>query len=459
MVFSHFTVRLLIRLGFLVANLVLLSYMAIETGYVVATMLVGFLAIGQVWGLMQLVNRTNQELTRFLNAIRYEDFLQTFSIEHLGSSFADLNEAFDDVIVRFRQTRSAKEMQARYLKALVEHVPVAVVAIHGDDGVEFLNNAARRLLNATGRKPLKKLDELGPVFLRDMAQTKAGERKLTRIESDGVQRQLIMSTTQIAVAGDVQRLISLQDIQSELDATELSAWQDMVRVLSHEIMNSITPIASLAITADDLVDDLDKKTRAAGEEKDELIGDIHDAIRTVARRSENLMDFVKSYRQLTQMPPPKMARLPVAGYLERFGSLMGAEWKGRGIALHVGQVPEGLILMADENLIDQVIINLLRNAADAASANDLPQVWLSARLSSRGAPVIEIADNGAGIDSDLQEKIFLPFFTTKAEGSGIGLSLARQVMLVHKGSISVSPRADGGADGEDGTGSVFQLTF
>ncbi len=457
MIFSRFTGQLLMRLGFILATLALLAWLITETGFYAVTLLVAIVALLQVWALIKYVDRTNQELTRFLNSIRYQDFLQTFTIEHLGSSFADLNDAFDEVILSFRDARSAKETQARYLQALVEHVPISLVTLHGDGRVELLNNAARRLLNAASIRDIDALDAFGPAFRRDMAQTKAGERRMTRIASDGVERQLIMSTTQITIAGDVQRLVSLQDIQSELDASELSAWQDMVRVISHEIMNSITPIASLARTADELVDDLQpagkskKKTSDGDGDRDELIEDIHDAIRTVARRSEGLMGFVQSYRQLTRMPPPKMEKFSLKKNLERLKRLMNAEWKGRGIALHVSGASEGMLLMADEGLLDQTIINLLRNAADAASENEHPQVWLSTRLNDRGHPVIEVADNGPGIDPEVLEKIFLPFFTTKAEGSGVGLSLARQVMLVHKGSISAGVREGGGA--------VLRLTF
>jgi len=280
-----------------------------------------------------------------------------------------------------------------------------------------------------------------------VAQINTGERTVTRIEIDGVQRHLILSTMQITVTGALVRLITLQDIQSELDWNELSAWQDMARILSHEIMNSLTPIASLARTADEMVDDLAHRAGA----EDELVADLHSAIRTLARRSDGLMRFVRSYRQFTQMPPPSLRPVALREYFQRLEKLLLTEWAGRGIELHVAAPANGLMLLADDSLLDQALINLLKNAADAASSSSVPQVWLDARLSDRGRPVIEIADNGPGLDEALGEKIFLPFFTTKPEGSGIGLALARQVMLVHKGAITASPRPGGGA--------LFRLTF
>lgn len=446
MVFNRFAKQVTARVAALFASLLVLAYLVAQTDLVAVTALVAAIILLQAALVVRFVQRTNRELTRFLGAIRYDDFQQSFSMGELGPTFADLKAAFEEVMVHFREARLEREEQRRYLETLVEHVPVAILALHDDGAVELLNNAARRLLNASATTAIARLVEYGATFQRDVAQSRAGERMVTRIELDGVQRHLILSTTQITVAGAVVRLITLQDIQSELDWNELSAWQDMARVLSHEIMNSLTPIASLARTADEMVDDLARRAGTG----DELVADIHAAIQTVARRSDGLMRFVRSYRQFTQMPPPSLRPLGLREYFQRLEQLLLHEWAGRGIELHVAAA-NGLTLLADDSLLDQAVINLLRNAADAAAASSSPQVWLDARLSDRGRPVIEIADNGPGLDEALGEKIFLPFFTTKPEGSGIGLALARQVMLVHKGAITASPRPGGGA--------LFRLTF
>ncbi len=447
MVFNRFAKQVAVRIAALFATVVALAYLVAETELVAVSALVAGLMLLQATLVVRFVHRTNRELSRFLGAIRYDDFQQSFSMGELGPSFADLKVAFEEVMVRFREARLDREAQRRYLEALVEHVPVAILALHDDGVVELLNNAARRLLNASAATVIDGLVVYGAAFQRDIAQSKAGERTVTRIELDGVQRHLILSTTQITVSGVVLRLVTLQDIQSELDWNELSAWQDMARVLSHEIMNSLTPIASLARTADEMVDDLAKRAGAG----DELVADIHSAIRTLARRSDGLMRFVRSYRQFTQMPPPSLRPLGLREYFQRLEKLLLTEWAGRGVELHVAPPANGLTVLADDSLLDQAVINLLRNAADAASASAAPKVWLDARLSDRGRPVIEIGDNGPGVDEALGEKIFLPFFTTKPEGSGIGLALARQVMLVHKGAITASARPGGGA--------LFRLTF
>jgi two-component system, NtrC family, nitrogen regulation sensor histidine kinase NtrY len=445
--FSRFALAVTVRVAALFATLALLAYLLTRTDLVAVSLFVGGVALVQVWLVLRYVQRTNRELQRLLGAIRYDDFQQSFSIGELGATFADLKGAFEDVMVRFREARLEREAQRRYLEALVEHMPVAILAVHDGGAVELLNNAARRLFNASAATTLAQLVAYGAAFQRDIAQTKTGDRTVTRMEIDGVQRHLVLSTTKLTVTGEAIRLVTLQDIQTELDVNELSAWQDMARILSHEIMNSLTPIASLARTADEMVDDLAKRADAG----DELVADIHAAIQTLARRSDGLMRFVRSYRQFTQLPPPTLRPLPLREYLQRVEKLLLTEWAGRGIELSVAPTPAGITVLADDSLLDQAIINLLRNAADAAIASDKPRVWLDARLSERGRPVIEIGDNGPGVDESLGDKIFLPFFTTKPEGSGIGLALARQVMLVHKGAITAGARPGGGA--------LFRLTF
>jgi len=443
---TRFATQMTLRLALLFATLLVLAYVGVQSELVVVAALL-VVAVGlQIYFVVRFATRTNRELDRVFDAIRYDDFQQSFAIDQLGPTFADLKITLDDVIARFREARLDREAQRRYLEALVEHVPVAIIAVRDDGGVELLNSAARRMLDAAGTIPTERLLAFGAVFHRDITQSRAGERTLTRMEADGVPRHLIVSTTQLTISKTSLRLVTLQDIQSELDGNELSAWRDMARILSHEILNSLTPISSLARTANDLVDELARRTSA----DDELVSDVHSAIQTVSRRSDSLMRFVRNYRQFTQMPPPTLRPLVVREYLERLQKLFTSEWAGRGIALHLA-VTNHITITADDALLDQAVINLLRNAADAAAANAHPEVWIDARLSERGRPIIEIADNGPGIDEALGEKIFLPFFTTKPDGSGIGLALARQVMLVHKGAITAGSRAGGGA--------LFRLTF
>jgi nitrogen fixation/metabolism regulation signal transduction histidine kinase len=447
---GRFAARLYARVAVLFALLAALAYLVAATRLHAVAAVVAALALGCATSIVRLVGRTNRELARLVAAVRHDDYQLSFSLGPLGAGFGDLGRALEEALARFRGARLADEARRRYLEALLEQVPVALLSLHDDGAIELLNNAARRLLDAPGRLRIDALDAYGAAFQRDLAQSRPGGRTLTRTELDGLHRHLILSTAQITLDGRTRRLISLQDIQSELDRSELSAWQDMVRVLSHEILNSLTPIASLARTADEIVADLE--ARLAPQAGDpESMTDLRDAVQTVARRSDGLLQFVKSYRRLTQLPPPSLRPISVKQYFRRLDRLLAAEWAGRGVALHMGEPAEGLELLADEGLLDQAVINVLTNAAEAAAAAPAPEVWLTGGISERGRPVIEVADNGPGFADEIRDKIFLPFFTTKPDGSGIGLALARQIMLLHKGAITASTRREGGA--------LFRLTF
>ncbi|MDH4255344.1 MAG: ATP-binding protein, partial [Gammaproteobacteria bacterium] len=259
-----------------------------------------------------------------------------------------------------------------------------------------------------------------------------------------------LATTEIIIGSASERLISLQDIQSELDATQAEAWQDLVKVLTHEIMNSITPVTSLASTAAELSSDIVVK---AGHESSIAadLADLHHAVSTIARRSGSLMQFVESYRQISRMTPPKKKRVFLSDLLAAAGDLARAEWPHTRAELEIRVDPPGLDVQADPDLLEPVLLNLLRNAYQATSHVERPRIELSARLNRRGNVMIEVSDNGPGVPDELTRKIFVPFFTTKEGGSGVGLALARQVMIAHGGFIRVARSEAGGAR--------FSLTF
>ena len=277
-----------------------------------------------------------------------------------------------------------------------------------------------------------------------------GNRELVTFSVEEIEYQLTLATTEISVAGNNDRLISLQDIQTELDLTQAQAWQDLVRVLTHEIMNSITPVTSLATTAVDVVKDMRDKTDKESPLADDL-ADVQDAIGTVARRSDSLMQFVDSYRQLTRLAPPEKKRVAIGELFGSVARLAAAEWPDRPVQLQQLVEPAGLDVFVDRDLLEPVLLNLLRNAWHATLDVEKPEIELRGRLNRRGNTVIEVRDNGPGVPEELENRIFVPFFTTKEGGSGVGLALARQVMTAHGGFIRVMPNEGGGAK--------FSLTF
>uniref|UniRef100_UPI003F6A3FDC sensor histidine kinase n=1 Tax=Pseudemcibacter sp. TaxID=2943293 RepID=UPI003F6A3FDC len=323
-------------------------------------------------------------------------------------------------------------------------------SLNGDGTISIHNNAARRLFGSTHVTRIADLAQFGDEFRKKVLTLAPGERHLITFKIDDVEQKLTIASTQIISAGKIEKLISLQDIQSELDVAQLQAWQDLVRVLTHEIMNSITPVSSLAKTSTDLVDDAIEKVKGQQELVDELT-DVRDAVDTVARRSDSLMHFVQSYRRLTRLPPPEKEQLVVRKIFEDVVKVATIDWETKNIELEMNVSTDGLEVSADPEMLEQMLINLMKNAAEALENTENAKVGLSAKINKRGRIIIEVYDNGPGIESDLAEKIFVPFYTTKREGSGVGLALTRQVMIAHGGTVSLTKTVGGGA--------TFILTF
>jgi nitrogen fixation/metabolism regulation signal transduction histidine kinase len=448
--FKNFSTLLGLRVLLLVPVLAALVYLFMVPGYPTLRLLLAVVAVLQLLEIIRFVRRTNNELTRFLDAIRYADFGQRFQMQEAGAGFDELGAAFTSIIERFQELRSQQEEALRHLRALMEHVPVPLLSLHQDDKISLHNNAARRLFGSTRVERLDDLRAFGEDFYRHVQAVQPGERRLAVFLLDAVEQRLTISATEIAIAGQMERLVSLQNIQSELDGVQLQAWQDLVRVLTHEIMNSITPVASLAKTATDLVEDATGKVRNHPEVVEEL-EDVKHAVETVARRSDGLMQFVQSYRQLTRLPPPNRQPIRVSELLNSAEQLVETDWKEKGIELAVQVEPTSLELDADPDMLEQVLLNLLKNAEQALADVENPRVELRASLNRNGHVSLEVADNGPGIDDEVAAKIFVPFFTTKREGSGVGLALTRQVMLAHGGTAVLGRSASGGAK--------FTLTF
>ncbi len=448
--FRNFSILLGLRVLLLVIVLAGVVYLVVEPGYPVLRLLLVGVALLQLAEIVHFIRRTNRELARFLDAIRYTDFGQRFQMQEVGAGFEELGEVFTGIVERFQELRNRQEETLRHLKALMEHVPVPLLSVHQDGKLELHNNAARRLFGSTRVERLEDLATFGEDFRRHIQAVAPGERRLAIFKAEDVEQRFTISATEIAIASQVERLVSLQNIQSELDGVQLQAWQDLVRVLTHEIMNSITPVASLAKTATDLVDDAAGKVADHPEVIEEL-EDVKSAVETVARRSDGLMHFVQSYRQLTRLPPPNRKALRVSEVLHSAAQLVATPWEEKAITLDVSVKPESLSLEADPEMLEQLLLNLLKNAEQALEGRDSARVDMRAYLNRNGHVSLEVADNGPGIDPEVATKIFVPFFTTKREGSGVGLALTRQIMLAHGGTVVLGKSDAGGAR--------FTLTF
>lgn len=434
--FKRFRVRVILRVLLLSATILGFFYFILATQLYTTMLVTGFLILYQVFALIRCVERTNQYLSRFFLAIKYGDFSQTFTGKELGGSFKELVTAFDEVMDKVRQTRSEKEEHYRYLQTIVRHVGIGLMAFKADGSVDLINTAAKRMLKVARLKNIQSLSSFSPSLLDTLFSLKAGEKALVKIPDQDM--ELALHAAEFRLKDQKYILVSLQDIKSELQEKEMEAWQTLIRVLTHEIMNSMTPITSMAATIIDLLNSIKEKN---GENINaETIIDIADALKTIHKRSLGLTDFVEAYRNLTLIPKPKFKIFPINDLFSRIEKLMENKLTKKGIDFHWVVEPQSLELTADPGLIEQVMINLVLNAADAFTGLknlNSPRIQLTANLEDNGKITIRVIDNGPGIVKEALSKVFIPFYSTKKKGSGIGLSLSRQIMKLHKGSITV----------------------
>jgi two-component system nitrogen regulation sensor histidine kinase NtrY len=445
MVFRRLRVLASVHIGLIILLSGLFFYLLFRTRIHAAQAAVGLFIAFEVAALFRAVDRSNRDLTRFFEAVKFGDFTQTFGRRSTGRSFRQLREAMAEVMGAFQKARAEKEEQALYLRTIVQHVAIGLLVFQSDGEVDLANNAAKRLLGVTRLKNVQSLEAVSPGLVRTLLGLKPRERALVRIERPDEQLQLALQASEFKLRARTFTLVSIQDIRSELEEKEIDAWQKLIRVLTHEIMNSMTPISSLAATAQDLI------TRGGPGGNPESRNDIELALGTIAKRSQGLLHFVDGYRNLTRIPKPNLKFFPAQDLFSRVSQLLHSQLAESGVRFESSLRPENLELLADPDLLEQVLINLLLNAADAVRGRENARIELTAYLDERGRPVIQVRDNGVGIPEENLDRVFIPFFSTKEGGSGIGLSLSRQVMQLHNGAISVSSRP--------GVESVFTLRF
>lgn len=454
MILRRFRIHVLVRSLFLAATLGLACLLAFtQTSYLWAVLCVLFAAY-QVSLLIRYIEKTNRDLTRLLDAIRYSDFSQGFSSGGRGKQYLELTNAFRGVMDDFREARAEKEEGYRYLETVMQHVGTGLISFGHDGDVNLINSAAKRLLNVPHLANINALKEHSPELVAKLNALEYGSKDLLKVSNGEEVLQLSIYATGFKIRGDVFKLVSLQDIGGELDEAEALAWRKLTRVLTHEIMNSVAPISSLASTAAGLLNGSGHEAdsvHAAPAYTDETMADVRGAVDTIARRSEGLLRFVNEYRRLTRVPPPDLTVFPVSDLFDSVTELYQKEIESGGIRVDASVEPASLTLTADRDLIEQTMINLVKNAIQALAGVEEPTIELRGYIDSRSRAVIEVTDNGVGIVEEAMDKLFVPFFTTKKDGSGIGLSLAREIMRQHGGSISATSSA--------GSRTVFRLRF
>ncbi|WP_299821333.1 ATP-binding protein [uncultured Pontibacter sp.] len=449
--FSNYRLQLLLRVAILALTVFFFARTGFNPDYRFTTVGLGVAILGQVWLLVLYQDRTNKQFLRFLNSIKYDDFTELFKVGPEGKQQQELALKLNEVMHKFREVRAEKEAHLQYFEMIVQHIGIGIISYKPDGTIMLLNQAAKKLLRVGRLLQVQDLEKDSPELARGLQQLEHNGKVLVPLKLGADQVNLSVHVMELSMLGERVRLASLQNIQKELEEKEMEAWHNLIKVLTHEIMNSVTPIASLSASA---FEELNSFTDTASEEvtllKDEL-ADIGQCLHTISRRSDGLIRFVNDFRNLTAISLPQLSRFSVNEMLQEMKTLMREQLAQKQVRLKLELPQDKLLLSADRSMIEQVLINLIKNATEAVQEHTDATIILRAYLDERSRISMEVADNGSGMTAEALTKIFIPFYSTKNTGSGIGLSLSRQIMRLHKGSISVQS--------ELGRGTKFILRF
>jgi len=385
---------------------------------------------------LKYLNKTNRDLINFLDAIKQ---LENVSSEDSSDlSFNRLNITYNEITNQLKNAWLAKEYEQQYFQYTLENIGTGIISFDSAGDIETFNKAAKKIFGVEKLNNLKELGKIG----EELQKTEPGKTKLLKLSTHIDQRVILVKPTSIKIGDKELKLISLQDIKTQLEESELEAWQKLIRVLTHEIMNSVTPVKSLTYS-------LQKLMNSDEPEKDKS-EKLLKGLAAIEKRSKGLLDFVESYKNLTQIPKPTYGRIVIENLIHQVLILLNEEISKAEINVVTDIAPD-ISVIADDKLISQVIINLFKNATKALENKENRKIEIKSGLTEANQVYIKLIDNGDGIKIDILDKIFVPFFSTRDGGSGIGLSFARQVMVLHNGKIDVQSRK--------GEGTEFILTF
>ncbi|OGX92072.1 hypothetical protein BEN49_17295 [Hymenobacter coccineus] len=445
MIFNRLDVGLLGRLALLVATLAGGGYATLHHAYGLALGALVMLVI-VVLDLTRYLMRGQQALADFTLALKYRDFSRQYPAHSVPVSLRPLHEAFNQVNATFRELRAEQEGQFQYLQTILALLDTGIVSYDAAGTVGWVNEAFKQTLHLPYLKNIRALQSRQPVLYEAICRAVPGQPVVVKLTVGPQTVQLLVSATQFKLRGEAFTLLAFKNVSQALADTETAAWQQLLRVMTHEIMNSVAPIASLA-------DSLGRHVQSTRQQEalDELLDDVGTGIRIIQQRSEGLLRFAQVYRDFSTLASPQRTTLYVQELLQATRQLLAEQLVAQGIEVTLSVRPAHLTLHADGHLLEQVLINLVLNAAQAVTQTLNPRISLLAWPDEQERVVIEVNDNGTGIPADVLDSIFIPFFTTRPNGSGIGLSLAKQIVQLHQGSIQVHS--------VEGVGSAFQLWF
>jgi len=432
--FKNFKLQVIIRLILVSIAIGVLLYYVIITGQYLRSIYLFVFVILIIIEFVYYVEKTHRDFTSFLLAILQDDFSTTFHERGKGKSIQNFYSTLNRITRKFKAISSEKELQYLYLETLVEHIKVGILTYDENENIHLINEALKKLLDRPVLTKLKGIENIDPVLLQSIREIKPTENRLVKVTVNNHLQQLSIHASEFKLKDKYFKLISMQNIKHELEAQELDAWQKLIRVLTHEIMNSVTPITSLSATLQDIIKK-EKKQLPASEFP--FVDNLDEGLDAIKSRSEGLQTFTQAYKNLTRLPTPEFQKVKIKELLKQVETLLKPDLDHLNVKLHIHLENPELEILVDSDLFDQVLINIIKNGMEAVQKQKDGRIRLT--VTENGHQVfIRITDNGAGIPEDKIDKIFIPFFTTKKNGTGVGLALCRQILQMHNATIAVS---------------------
>ncbi|HET9825012.1 MAG TPA: HAMP domain-containing sensor histidine kinase [Chitinophagaceae bacterium] len=445
--FKNFEWRILLRVLLLFITLSISSFLLVKQWYVYL-LIAGPVIVYQVIDIFRVQRKAHAELDEFVESVHYRDFSRYFDVKHAPTELQPLRKGFNEINTTFKVISKEKETQYQYLQKILELVDTGILSYEEVTGeVVWMNESLKRMMQVPYLKTIHSLARRDEELYNDILSLKPGVSKIASAHFERSSVKILLSATAFQTEGKVYKLIAFQNVNEALDETESKAWQKLLSVMTHEIMNSVAPISSLAETLKHRL----QQTVTAFNDDGGSLDDLELGIDTIKRRSEGLLKFAETYRNLNKITTLNLKKVYVRDLFGNLLQLMQPTLEQKNIDLETILKDTDLQLEIDTNLIEQVLINLVVNAIEAIKDNPNPKIVLSAYVASNHKTIIKIADNGNGMPPQLLDKIFVPFFSTKKNGSGIGLSLCKQIMMLHRGNIQVQS--------VEGEGTAFFLQF
>lgn len=427
-----------IRLGVLLLSLFFLCFLIVTKGFFLSIVVLLGLSVIQVFSLAKKISASYAETRDFLERIKTGERIYKYQLSEKEGLKGMHFELFNDIIDKIEETKKANEEEYQYLKNIVQHIGIGILTLNESGDVQICNRAAKTLLQCDEINNREDITAISPELADIIQELKTGGRGLIKLEGGEESPYVSVFVIELMRKNKTFKLVSLQNIKSELDEKEMEAWQNLVRVLTHEIRNSVTPIASLSTTAEESMEGImdwvnSQESVAVASDLD----DVQLSLKTIGKRSKGLIRFVNDFRSLTHTPQPKLQEVSPLTIFEQINLLLKKEISKNNVSLKI-EHEEGMLVNVDPELLSQVLINLVKNAIEAVDENKNEKIIvLKSYFNEKSRPCIAVQDNGKGIEKDALNSIFIPFFTTKKTGSGIGLSLSREILRKHGGTISV----------------------